>query len=148
MSAPLHPYPVIFKGDEPTLEMIKDESSPVAAPGLPTTIPPKSTSGGDNERKAALLTSFPWRVIGSEFEYCATPLVVVMTRKLVLTPGLTEPNEPPGVSLIAASVKFQVTGKEKVSPTFKAPWGRDALLAWYVLSPVLKPLILVMGIKA
>ena len=86
--------------------------------------------------------------MGSELEYCATPLVVVITRKLVLTPGLTAPKELPGVSWMAASVRFQVTGKEKVSPLFKAPCGKDALLAWYVLSPVVKPLILVIGIKA
>lgn len=130
------------------LAMMKAESRPVAAPGLPTTIPPKSTSGGDKDRNGAWLTSLPWSVMGKEFEYCATPLVVEMTSELVLTPGLTELKEAPLASLIVVCVRFHTTGKEKVAPLARLPWGREALLVWKVASPRVIPLILVIGIRA
>ena len=107
---------------------MKDESKPVAAPGLPTTIPPKSTSAGLTDKKGALLISLPWRVIGSEFEYCATAFVVEMTRELVLTPGETAPNDAPASSLTPSLVKFHVTGNWNVSPAAKLPFGREELL--------------------
>lgn len=120
---------MILRGDEPILVIMKDESKPVAAPGLPTTRPPKSTSVGAKERNGRLLTSLPWSAIGNEFEYCPTPLTVEMRRELVLTPGLTEVNDPPVASWMLSCVKFQVTGKENVSPVARLPCGREELLA-------------------
>ena len=132
----LHPMPVIFSGEDPIFARMNDESRPVAAPGPPTTIPPKSTSAGETDKKGALLTSFPCKVRGREFEYCATALVVEIVRELLLTPGVTDPKDAPVSSLTPAFVRFQVTGKEKVSPALRGPCGSEALETWNVFQRV------------
>lgn len=83
--------PVILRGDDPMFARIKEESRPVAAPGPLTTIPPISTSAGERDKKGALLTSLPCKVIGNEVEYFATAFVVDMVKELLFTPGLTDP---------------------------------------------------------
>ena len=92
--------PVKVSVCEPALDKIMAAERPVEEPVPPTTIPPKSTSVGATLRNADLLTVVPCRVIGSTFEYFATPLTVVMVRDVVLTPGLTVPKEAFCASLI------------------------------------------------
>ena len=58
-SRTVQPMPVIFRTLDPMFASMKEESRPVEAPGLPTTSPPKSTSGGEMDRNGAALTSFP-----------------------------------------------------------------------------------------
>ena len=91
-----------------------------------------STSAGERDKKGALLTSLPCKVIGNEVEYFATAFVVEMVKELPLTPGLTDPKDAPASSLTPAFVRFQVTGKVKVSPAFKLPCGSESLEAWKV----------------
>lgn len=131
-SPPVQAIPVILRGEDPMFARIKDESRPVAAPGPPTTIPPISTSAGERDKKGALLTSFPCKVIGNEVEYFTTAFVVEIVREVLFTPGLTDPKDAPVSSLTPAFVRFQVTGIVKVSPAFKLPCGSESLLAWKV----------------
>lgn len=111
-------------------------------------MPPKSASMGLMVRKGSEEMMFPETTIGCRVAYFATPLVVIMLRAPEVIPGLTLGTDVPGISIIVAFVRSNVTGKLNDCPAESAPVSIDAFEA--VKSGLLSviPLIFVIGISA